>query len=151
MIYINNGWKPFQRENREKPYIILTIMQGYRRSRKEFSWSRCTVDNNVEFSLIKVTVRRSGALHSWENIVNLAASRRCLWARTKVSSVWWSASSIISKSELQSNRVDKIKVTKTYTKTSYATLHNQWHRPMWKQFIKLPYSISRATSIESVF
>ena len=28
-------------------------MQGYRRSRKEFSWSRCTVDN-VEFSLIKV-------------------------------------------------------------------------------------------------
>ena len=26
-------------------------MQGYRRSRKEFSWSRCTVDN-VEFSLI---------------------------------------------------------------------------------------------------
>ena len=31
-------------------------MQGYRRSRKEFSWSRCTVDN-VEFSLIKVTVR----------------------------------------------------------------------------------------------
>ena len=48
---INNGWKPIQRENREKPYIILTIMQGYRRSRKEFSWSRCTVDN-VEFSLI---------------------------------------------------------------------------------------------------
>ena len=31
-------------------------MQGYRRSRKEFSWFRCTVDN-VEFSLIKVTVR----------------------------------------------------------------------------------------------
>ena len=31
-------------------------MQGYRRSRKEFSWSRCTVDN-VEFSLIKVTVK----------------------------------------------------------------------------------------------
>ena len=31
-------------------------MQGYRRSRKEFSWSRCTVDN-VEFSSIKVTVR----------------------------------------------------------------------------------------------
>ena len=31
-------------------------MQGYRRSRKEFSWSRCTVDN-VEFSLIKVAVR----------------------------------------------------------------------------------------------
>ena len=31
-------------------------MQGYRRSRKEFSWSRCTVDN-VEFSLIKVVVR----------------------------------------------------------------------------------------------
>ena len=30
-------------------------MQGYRRSRKEFSWSRCTV-NNVEFSLIKVAV-----------------------------------------------------------------------------------------------
>ena len=31
-------------------------MQGYRGSRKEFSWSRCTV-NNVEFSLIKVAVR----------------------------------------------------------------------------------------------
>ena len=31
-------------------------MQGYRRSRKEFSWSRCTVDN-VEFSLTKVAVR----------------------------------------------------------------------------------------------
>ena len=31
-------------------------MQGYRRSRKEFSWSRCTV-NNMEFSLIKVAVR----------------------------------------------------------------------------------------------
>ena len=31
-------------------------MQGYRRSKKEFSWSRCTVDN-VEFSSIKVTVR----------------------------------------------------------------------------------------------
>ena len=28
----------------------------HRRSRKEFSWSRCTVDN-VEFSLIKVAVR----------------------------------------------------------------------------------------------
>ena len=31
-------------------------MQGYRRSRKEFSWSRCTV-NNVDSSLIKVAVR----------------------------------------------------------------------------------------------
>ena len=38
-------------------YTTITIMQGYRRSRKEFSWSRCTVADNVEFSLIKVTVR----------------------------------------------------------------------------------------------
>ena len=41
-------------ENRSKGKIgrnltlyktTITIMQGYRRSRKEFSWSRCTVDN----------------------------------------------------------------------------------------------------------
>ena len=38
---VQNGWE----ENTQ-----------HRRSRKEFSWSRCTVDN-VEFSLIKVAVR----------------------------------------------------------------------------------------------
>ena len=35
------------------------------------------------------------------------------------------------------------------TNTSYAALYKQWHRPMSKRFIKLPYSISRATSIDS--
>ena len=34
-------------------------------------------------------------------------------------------------------------------KTSYATFYKQWHRPMSKRFIKPPYSISRATSIDS--
>ena len=34
-------------------------------------------------------------------------------------------------------------------KTSYAILHMQWHRPMSKRSIKPPYSISRATSIDS--
>ena len=36
-----------------------------------------------------------------------------------------------------------------YTKTSYATLHKQWHRPISKRFIKPPFSIPRATSIDS--
>ena len=35
-----------------------------------------------------------------------------------------------------------------YTKTSYATLYKQWHRSMSKPFIKPPYSVSRATSID---
>ena len=36
-----------------------------------------------------------------------------------------------------------------YTKTSYATLYKQVHRPMSKRLIKPPYSISRVTSIDS--
>ena len=36
-----------------------------------------------------------------------------------------------------------------YTKKSYAILYNQWHRPMSKWPIIPPYSISRATSIDS--
>ena len=36
-----------------------------------------------------------------------------------------------------------------YTKTRYATLYKQWHQPKSKRFIKPPFSISRATSIDS--
>ena len=98
-----------------------------------------------------------------ENIGNLSVSRRCLWVRTTVSTVW-SASSI-SESELQateeiawcaahptkSSKVIKkvFQLSEGYTKTSYATFYRPWHRPMSKRFIKHPYSISRATPIDS--
>ena len=58
-MYIhNNGWKQTQRENQEKPYIILNHNNNYYAGLQKvgegvlLGLSRCTL-NNVEFSVIK--------------------------------------------------------------------------------------------------
>ena len=106
-----------------------------------------------------------------ENIGNLTASRRCVWVRTTVVSTVWSAaifqnlnhklcredyclmccpSNKVIKSDTINNNV--LPLGGVHEDKSYATLYKQWHRPAIMSklfFIKSPYSISRATSIES--
>ena len=94
-----------------------------------------------------------------ENIGNISASRICLWVRATVSTA---VSGVLPAFQnlsyrlmcCQSNKViksdeDKIYLSESYTKTSYAALYKQWHRQMTKRFIKPLYSISKATSIDS--
>ena len=100
-----------------------------------------------------------------ENIGNLSVSRRCVWVQTTVSTAVSGVLLVFQNLNYKlQRRVPAVlpiqqshqklskrfsSLSEGYTKTSYATFYKPWHRPMSKRFIKHPYSISRATPIDS--